>query len=361
VLIDYGNVELILKDEITAMSENLKKVKPLAIHCCLYTNKADKPNCFHNLEELVNSEMLFDVIIQSKTKLNEFYNLQLNGRSSEEFKPINVRLYLMDRKDFEINEMTLDQEYPTFLNYIKNEPLSILISDDQIKQRNGKNCVDYSDKIRHDYNDDDEDDNNDHSKRDNIYSDESQRTLTDETVNYQRESNNSNHSYNGGKNTKNHSHDANQTEIDNFLRENETDCLESNKPEAYMYKKKIIDSSAFSELPSLVANTHESSINDNESLNSSKNCPVNESVTKFNDESSNWSVSNETTVNQTAQIHNLTVSRFHDDNSNWSINNNDETIKPVITVHTNNDSKLGKIYFLFHFFEFIKNQLFFNF
>ena len=363
LFIDYGNVEYIVKDTITAMSENLKKVKPLAIHCRLYTCLENKPNCFHNLEELVNSEMVFDAVIESKEKLTEFYNLQMNEKSQSESDAINCRLYLVNRRDFEVNELTLGQdEWPTLLQYIKAEPLSILINEDVNETKNTiqKNCLDYSSKINITKNNRRDDEDDESGKRKNNY-------LIDNSNFSHNQSNFNNtqsHQYNKESKTnkvlngKQHVNilipdETDQTAIDQFVQdeENKSCYLESNKLEEFMYmSKKNNYNSDCLDLPSLVSeksidttmdvtknNTgdfHEQnsicSTADEESMNTTMKSNKNLTVSQLND--SEWSISNETstTINKTLDVKNFSVSRFHDQESIWSVNQSDETINNIV-------------------------------
>jgi hypothetical protein len=368
LFIDFGNLEYIVKDSITAMSEKLKKVKPLAIHCRLYTSIDNKPNCFHNLEDLVNSEMVFDAVIESKEKLTEFYDLQMNEKSQSETEAINCRLYLLNKRKIEINEITLGQdEWPTLLQYIKAEPLSILINEDpnETKTATQKNCLDYSSKQnmnnKNRKDDDDDDDHDESGKRKNCYlSHNSNSNFSHNQSNYNsttgqqnnRESN-SNKIYSNHKQHVNIllPEEADQQAIDKFVQdeENKSCCLESNKPEVFMYMRKeknddldcsesasvitdysINNTTMGSDRNFTVNDFHDQdsiwSKKDEESINTTNISCKNLTVSRLNE--SEWSVSNET-INKTLDAKNLTVSRFNDQESVWSTNQNDETVNNV--------------------------------
>ena len=72
-LIDYGNTSPVSIETVTAMSEALVSVPPLAIHCRLAFQLSDSAEhddtnsfAYKQLEELVNRETLFDVTLSKR-------------------------------------------------------------------------------------------------------------------------------------------------------------------------------------------------------------------------------------------------------------------------------------------------------
>jgi hypothetical protein len=145
--------------------------------------------------------------------------------------------------------------------------------------------------------------------------------------------------------------EADQQAIDKFVQdeENKSCCLESNKPEVFMYMRKeknndldcsesasvitdysINNTTMGSDRNFTVNDFHDQdsiwSKKDEESINTTNISCKNLTVSRLNE--SEWSVSNET-INKTLDAKNLTVSRFNDQESVWSTNQNDETVNNV--------------------------------
>ena len=86
VFIDYGNTDMVSLDTITEMSETLKKVMPLAIHCKMEENFEIESKEFKRLTDLVLNDTLFDIRIKT-ADLMQFYSAE-----NYDFGPITAEL-----------------------------------------------------------------------------------------------------------------------------------------------------------------------------------------------------------------------------------------------------------------------------
>ena len=101
--IDFGNTELVSLETITKMSDSLKKVKPLAVHCKLKDYYALDSNEYMQLTELVLKETLFDMKVKT-SDLACFYSAK-----NFDYGAITVEL-CTSQSNVMINEETLNQK-----------------------------------------------------------------------------------------------------------------------------------------------------------------------------------------------------------------------------------------------------------
>ena len=101
--IDFGNTERVAIQTITAMPENLTKVKPLCIYCKLKDNIPVESQSFKNFEQLVANEVLVNVKFRP-AELERYLSSM-----SEELEALTIKLFTADN-DLEVRAATLEEK-----------------------------------------------------------------------------------------------------------------------------------------------------------------------------------------------------------------------------------------------------------
>ena len=299
VFIDYGNWDMVSIDTVTEMSSDLKKIKPLALNCKLDIDLSRSEDALNFLQGLIDNGVSMNVKM-TKKDLNAYYEASTVYES-----PIKVELYSNEDKIL----------YPT--NYdqveIKTEPESFI---KEAKKSTKSSCgiQDISRSPKDD--DNDKDDCNRHRNVDltpssTHFSSSSSNKPASAQSQSSNNSTNPSHKYANKEDSLEFdmlkrslmandpivdeglniisSPDENQEEIENIINEeNLGDGFVSQKPEDYFF-----DRSQTNKAPRKL-----------------DSCENNQTVCKFLNEESTWSLSEPNEKN-------LTVSRLNDEEEDF--------------------------------------------